>query len=120
LIRFLAEPKPLPFGQPTAVLSATHTVEALMVKAGEAILQAGPLTKGVGICHGTDGNGYALLKLYSRTGDLKWLSRARAFAMHAIEQNVNEHSLWEGDLGLACYLHACLVVDHRFPLLDVY
>lgn len=93
--------------------------DALMLKAGEAIWRAGPLTKGVGICHGTDGNGYALLKLYSRTGDPKWLERARGFAMYAIGQNINGHSLWEGDLGLACFLHACLVVDDRFPLLDV-
>ena len=93
--------------------------DALMLKAGEIIWKAGPLTKGVGICHGTDGNGYALLKLYSRTGDRKWLERARAFAMHAIGQNINGHSLWEGDLGLACYLHSCLVADDRFPLLDV-
>ena len=93
--------------------------DALLLKAGEAVWQAGPLTKGVGICHGTDGNGYALLKLYSRTGDPKWLERARAFAMYAIGQNFNGHSLWEGDLGLACYLHACLVADDRFPLLDV-
>tara|TARA_R110001606_G_scaffold397340_1_gene573526 strand:- start:309 stop:1514 length:1206 start_codon:yes stop_codon:yes gene_type:complete len=94
--------------------------DALLLKAGEGVWQAGPLTKGVGICHGTDGNGYALLKLYTRTGDPKWLERARAFAMYAIEQNINGHSLWEGDLGLACYLHACLKVDDRFPLLDVY
>lgn len=93
--------------------------DALLLKAGEAIWQAGPLTKGVGICHGTDGNGFALLKLYSRTGDPQWLVRARAFAMYAIGQNINGHSLWEGDLGLACYLHACLEVDDRFPLLDV-
>lgn len=93
--------------------------DALMLKAGEAIWQAGPLTKGVGLCHGTDGNGYALLKLHSRTGDPKWLARARAFAMYAIEQDVHEHALWEGDLGFACFLHACLTEDDRFPLLDV-
>lgn len=94
--------------------------DALLLKAGEAIWRAGPLTKGVGICHGTDGNGYALLKLYSRTGDFKWLVRAREFAMYAIGQNKNGHSLWEGDLGLACYLFACLAADDRFPMLDVY
>ncbi len=32
------------------------------------------------------GNGYAFLKLLARTGDELWLDRARAFAMHAIEQ----------------------------------
>ena len=100
-------------------LGYSRQFDELLIKAGECIWQAGPLTKGVGICHGTDGNGYALLKLYSRTGDTKWLERARAFAMYAIGQNINGHSLWEGDLGLACFLHACLMADDRFPLLDV-
>ena len=34
----------------------------------------------------TAGNGYAFLTLFARTGDERWLARARAFAMHAIEQ----------------------------------
>ncbi len=48
----------------------------LMTKAEETIWQAGPLTKGVSICHGTNGNGFALLKLFKRPGDEKWLERA--------------------------------------------
>ncbi len=92
----------------------------LLIKAGETIWEAGPLTKNAGLCHGTDGNGYAFLKLYTRTGNDKWLERARKFAMHAIEQTSGSYSLWEGDLGLACFLHACISEDDRFPLLDVY
>jgi len=94
--------------------------DKMLLKAGELIWKAGPLTKGVGLCHGTDGNGYALLKLYTRTGDEIWLQRARAFAMHAIEQVSGRYSLWEGDPGLACLLHACITGDDRFPLLDFY
>ena len=48
--------------------------------------EAGPLAKGYGLCHGTAGNGYAFLALHRRTGDARWLERARAFAMHAIGQ----------------------------------
>jgi hypothetical protein len=91
----------------------------LLIKGGETIWQAGPLTKSAGLCHGTDGNGYALLKLYTRTGEKKWLDRARKFAMHAIEQTSARYALWEGDLGLACFLHACITEDDRFPLLDL-
>ena len=58
----------------------------LLVAGGELTWQAGPLKKGAGLCHGTAGNGYAFLKLFERTGDELWLDRARAFAMHAIEQ----------------------------------
>src|SRR6185295_4439342 len=58
--------------------------DRLLKKAGELISLAGPLTKGPNLCHGTAGNGYAFLKLHRRTGDTKWLDRARAFAIHAI------------------------------------
>ncbi len=77
---------------------------------------AGPLVKGSNLCHGTGGNGYAFLKLYERTGDAKWLTRARAFAMHAIRQTEADaarygrmrYSLWTGDPGLAIYLWDCI------------
>ena len=42
--------------------------------------------KGAGLCHGTSGNGYALLKTFERTGDERWLERARRFAVHALAQ----------------------------------
>ena len=42
--------------------------------------------KGASICHGTAGNGYALLKAFARTGDERWLERARRFAVHALAQ----------------------------------
>jgi Lanthionine synthetase C-like protein len=102
-------------------------MDALLVGAGHAVWQAGPLAKGPGLCHGTAGNGYALLKLYRRTGDAMWLERARAFAMHAIEQQQrtrHEHdrgryTLWTGDAGLAVYLWHCLDGRADLPALDV-
>ena len=47
------------------------------VAGGELTWRAGPLAKGAGLCHGTAGNGYAFLKLFERTGDERWLDRAR-------------------------------------------
>ncbi|MRD48805.1 lanthionine synthetase LanC family protein [Caenimonas koreensis] len=90
--------------------------------------RAGPLSKGAGLCHGTAGNGYALLKLWTRTGDAIWLARARAFAMHAIEQVEAErikhgqgwHTLWTGDLGVAMFLASCVAGDSEFGTLDVF
>jgi hypothetical protein len=104
------------------------TLEPLLIEAGEAIWAAGPLTKGANLCHGTGGNGYAFLKLHRRTGDARWLERARAFAMHAIAQSEADerahgqlrYSLWTGDLGLAIYLWHCLQGDAGFPTLDVF
>lgn len=112
--------RPLPVG-------ASDEVERVLQEAGELVWRAGPLTKGPGLCHGTAGNGYTFLVLHARTGDELWLDRARAFAVHAMRQceaarathGAGRHNLWTGDLGLACYLHACMVGDERFPTLDV-
>jgi hypothetical protein len=98
---------------------AHRDLDALLLAAGELAWQAGPLRNGAGLCHGTAGNGWAFLKLNRRTRDRKWLERARRFAMHAIEQRTGERSLWEGDLGVALYLRACIDADDRWPLLDV-
>ncbi|MGE0398128.1 MAG: LanC-like protein [Kofleriaceae bacterium] len=110
---------PLPFPAPA--------LERLLVRAGELIWHAGPHEKGANICHGTAGSGYAFLALYRRTGDARWLDRARAFAMHAIEQvdaardafSQGRYSLWTGDVGTAIYLWDCITGEPRFPTLDV-
>ena len=103
-------------------------LDDLLIAGGEATWNAGPLTKGSNLCHGTGGNGYAFLKLHKRTGNLLWLERARAFAMHGIAQTQSaalEHgqmrySLWTGDMGFAIYLRDCIEAQARFPTLDVY
>ena len=104
------------------------SLDDLLLAAGEAIWTAGPLTKGSNLCHGTGGNGYALLKLYERTRDSRWLTRARSFAMHGIaqtEEDASRHgqlrySLWTGDLGFAIYLWDCVRANAQFPTLDVF
>ena len=103
-------------------------LRALLLDAGELVWQAGPLVKRPGLCHGTDGNGFALLKLHAATGETKWLARARRFAMHALKQSdalAAQHgcrvpSLWSGDLGLAIYLQACITAEPALPTLDVF
>jgi hypothetical protein len=100
--------------------------DALLEQAGELIFHAGPLRKGAGLCHGTAGNGYALLALYQRTADERWLERARSFAMHAIVQHEQLlerwrrpwFSLWTGDLGLALYLADCLAGSGGLPFVE--
>ena len=106
----------------------TPAWDALLIGAGQATWQAGPLEKGVGLCHGTAGNGYALLKLWQRSGDAVWLERARVFAMHSIEQverfakrtGRTRHSLWTGDIGVALFAWACVDGDSHYPTLDVF
>jgi hypothetical protein len=103
-------------------------LDALLLRAGETIWAAGPLKKGSNLCHGTGGNGYAFLKLFERTGDARWLQRARAFAMHGIRQTEAHaaqygrlrYSLWTGDPGFAVYLWDCIRGEAAFPTLDVF
>ena len=78
-------------GAPGIVASLVPLAQAdeavsLLGAAGELTWRAGPLPKGAGLCHGTAGNGAAFLALDARTGEERWLARARAFAMHALEQ----------------------------------
>lgn len=103
-------------------------LDDLLAAAGEATWAAGPLAKGSNLCHGTGGNGYAFLVLYRRTGEPRWLERARAFAMHGIEQverdaaryGQGRYSLWTGDPGFAVYLWDCIRAQAAFPTLDVF
>ena len=104
------------------------SLDNVLIAGGEATWTAGPLAKGSNLCHGTAGNGYAFLKLFQRTGDALWLDRARAFAMHAMQQSEADerrhgrlrYSLWTGDPGLAIYLWDCIRGTAAFPTLDVF
>lgn len=100
--------------------------DRLLRGAGELTWQAGPLAKGPSLCHGTAGSAMACLKLWRRFADPIWLERARLLALHAAEQvevararhGRGRHSLWTGDMGVACILWNCIVGDDRFPTLD--
>ena len=103
--------------------------EELVLGGAELIWRAGAQgdEKGHGICHGTSGNGFALLKAFARTGDERWLERARRFAVHALGQverlraanGRGRYSLWTGDIGTAFFAAACLDVDARYPIVDI-
>ena len=112
-------------GAPGIVATLARVLdEELAVAGGELTWRAGPLRKGANLCHGTAGNGYAFLALLERTGDERWLTRARAFAMHAagqVEHSRSEHgrgryTLWTGDLGTALYLADCVDGGGKPPL----
>jgi hypothetical protein len=93
--------------------------EDLLLGAAECTWRNGPLEKGPGLCHGTAGNGYALLKTYAITGDAKWLDRARTFSAAALEQRQGRYTLFTGDIGAALFARSCEEEDARFPILDV-
>ena len=98
--------------------------DELAVAGGELTWRAGPLRKGANLCHGTAGNGYAFLALLESTGDERWLTRARAFALHAARQvelsrseyGRGRYTLWTGDLGTALYLADCVDGGGQMPL----
>jgi lantibiotic modifying enzyme len=108
--------------------AASYLDEELLLAGAELTWRAGAhgAEKGVGLCHGTAGNGFALLKAFERTGDERWLERARRFAVHALGQvertraevGHGRYSLFSGDLGVALFASACLEGKARFPVLD--
>ena len=103
--------------------------EELLLAGAELIWQAGAHgdEKGHGICHGTAGNGFGLLKAFTRTGDERWLDCARRFAVHALAQaerlaaanGRRRYSLFTGDVGTALFAAACDDLDLRYPILDI-
>jgi hypothetical protein len=114
------------YGAPGILVAAgDYLDEDLVLAAAELIWQAGPssMEKGYGICHGTAGNGYALLRVFERTGDEQWLDRARLFAMHALGQierrGTGRYSLWTGDVGVALFAAGCLERDAAYPVFDL-
>ena len=117
-------------GAPGVVAGAWEYLdEDLLLAGAELIWRAGAHRdeKGHGICHGTAGNGFALLKAFARTGDERWLERARRFAVHALAQaeriatanGRRRYSLFNGDVGTALFAAACLDADPRLPIVDV-
>jgi hypothetical protein len=116
-------------GAPGIVATAADYLDEELVLAGaELTWRAGAHgdEKGHGLCHGTAGNGFALLKTFARTGDERWLERARRFAVHALlqaerrraELGIGRYSLFTGDVGTALFAVACLEADARFPIVD--
>jgi Lanthionine synthetase C-like protein len=108
--------------------SADYLDEELLLAGAEQVWQAGPFgtASGPGICCGTAGNGYALLEVFQRTGDERWLARARRFAVHALEQVAHDRDvgapgwwgLWQGDPGVALFAADCVTGRPLYPLLD--
>jgi hypothetical protein len=116
-------------GAPGMVATAADYLdEDLLLAGAELTWQAGAHRdeKGHGLCHGTAGNGFALVNTFARTRDERWLERARRFAVHALRQaerrraelGVGRYSLFTGDVGVALFAAACLDADARFPILD--
>jgi Lanthionine synthetase C-like protein len=117
-------------GAPGVLAGAWEYLDDELLLAGaELIWRAGAHgdEKGHGLCHGTSGNGFALLKAFARTGDERWLEHARRFAVHALRQaerlraanGSGRYALWTGDVGTALFAAACLDQDARYPILDI-
>jgi hypothetical protein len=119
----------------TVISAADYLDEELLLAGADLVWRAGPFgtTKGPALCHGTAGNGYALLKTFTRTGDEHWLDRARRFAVHALDQVARRrrrvgsgrgalergrYSLWTGDVGTALFAADCVEVRAAFPIVD--
>jgi len=111
-------------GAPGVVSAARGYLDQELLLAGaELVWRAGApaAEKGHGICHGTSGNGFALLAAFERTQDELWLDRARCFAVHALAQTERmpgRYSLFTGGVGTALFAAACLEGDARYPVFE--
>jgi hypothetical protein len=111
-------------GAPGIVSAARDYLdEELLLAGAELVWRAGApgIEKGHGICHGTSGNGFALLAAFERTQEAVWLDRARRFAVHALAQAARmpgRYSLFTGGAGTALFAAACLDGDPRYPVLE--
>ena len=117
-------------GAPGVLAGAWQYLDADLLLAGAELIWRAAAhrdEKGHGLCHGTSGNGFALLKAFARAGDGRWLERARRFAVHALDQaeriaeanGRRRYSLFTGDVGTALFAAACLDLDTRFPIVDL-
>jgi hypothetical protein len=103
--------------------AAEHLDDEQLLAGAQLVWDAGPLgdEKGFGLCHGTAGNGYALLRTFERTGDELWLERARAFAVHTLEQAErmpDRYTLFTGGPGAALFVADCVDARAVFPVLE--
>ena len=111
-------------GAPGIVSAARDYLdEDLLLAGAELVWRAGApgAEKGHGICHGTSGNGFALLAAFERTQDAVWLERGRRFAVHALAQVSRlpgRYSLFTGGAGTALFAAACLDADARYPVFE--
>jgi lanthionine synthetase-like protein len=111
-------------GAPGVVSAARDYLdEELLLAGAELVWRAGAPgdEKGHGICHGTSGNGFALLAAFERTQDELWLDRARSFAVLALAQAARmpgRYSLFTGGVGTALFAAACLEADASYPVLE--
>ena len=126
LVNWTSEPKlQWDVGTPGILVAARDYLdEELLLAGAETVWGAGAHgdEKGHGICHGTSGNGFALLAAFDRTQDELWLDRARRFAMHALAQAQRmpaRYSLFTGGAGTALFAAACLDGDARYPVLEL-
>ncbi|TYH33712.1 hypothetical protein ES332_D13G078000v1 [Gossypium tomentosum] len=101
------------------------------VDAAEVVWNRG-LLKRVGICHGISGNAYVFLSLYRKTGNVKFLYKAKAFACFLLDQahkliskgemhgGDRPYSLFEGIGGMA-YLFLDMIepLGSRFPAYEL-
>lgn len=115
--RHLAVAAPQTFGDESFLDAA--------VRAGDLIWERGLLKKGHGLCHGTSGNAYALLRLWKATDDPKHLHRAAEMGLFIGSpegrklNDVPDHplSLFEGRAGALCLLGDLLLPQGAvFPL----
>ena len=112
-------------GAPGIIATAGEYLdEDLLLGGAELIWEAGPphaVEKGAGLCHGTAGNGYALLKRSSARATSSGSSEpapSRCTRSRRSRSYRARYSLFTGGIGAAIYAADCLDARARFPIVD--
>ncbi|XP_064102631.1 lanC-like protein 2 [Macrobrachium nipponense] len=94
-------------------------------KSADCIWERGLLRKGYGLCHGTAGNGYALLYFYQVTKEPDYLYRAAQFARwcrdygkHGCRTPDRPLSLFEAQAGTSCLTKNKVVIGNWLPTVE--
>ena len=89
------------------IVQNSETIKSVLEKCAHTVIDAGPLLKGNGICHGNAGSGLALAKYADATRQLKYKEKSEAFSKHILsteEASPSAVNLLNGKVGTALFL----------------
>ena len=109
-------------GAPGIVATLALFLDEERRRGRRADVACGAAAEGRGPATGPRATATRFLALLERTGDERWLARARAFAMPRRPRSSTpgrssaaRYTLWTGDLGTALYLADCVEGGGRLP-----
>ncbi|KAJ6643463.1 Adenosine deaminase-like protein [Pseudolycoriella hygida] len=96
------------------------------IKSADVIWERGILKRSYSLCHGVSGNAYALMSIYEKTKNIKYLHRALLFARWCFDYGTKNTtrpdrplSLFEGLAGVLYMLYDFVGSSPKFPAFEL-